>query len=114
MVYMAANASGDLLHAVSVDGFNWSRLNNLRQSTKAGPAIASLNDKLRVVFVANNSSNDLLQCIYDDAVDVWTDNVRLNESSAQTPALLQIRGSRLLMYFVQNALLPFLRETDIT
>ena len=78
MVFVAANETGDLLHAVSGDGVTWTRRNNVRQSTNAAPAIASLNDTLRVVFVANNSTHELLQSTFDDGFDVWTDNTRLN------------------------------------
>jgi hypothetical protein len=79
-------------------------------STNAAPAVASLNDKLRVVFVANNSTNELLQSTFDDGVDVWTDNTRLNLFSRIGPSL-QVVGSRLFVYFMCN---PFLAVADIT
>ena len=110
MVFVAANETGDLLHAVSGDGVTWTRRNNVRQSTNAAPAIASLNDKLRVVFVANNIPHQLLQSTFDDGVDVWTDNTRLNLFSRIGPSL-QVVGSRLFVYFMSN---PFLAAADIT
>ena len=106
MVFVANNDSRELLHAVSGDGINWARRNNLRQSTKAAPAIASFG-QLRTYFVANNDSNTLLACFYDEANDVWSNNNPIignnlvPESSKATPGLAQQTG-RLLMYYVAN------------
>lgn len=110
MVFVAANETGELLHAVSSDGVNWTRRNNVRQSTNAAPAIASLNDRLRVVFLANNSSQELLQAVFDDAAGVWIGNTRLGLFPRTAPSL-QVVGTRLFAYY-QSA--PFLEVADLT
>jgi hypothetical protein len=103
MAFVANNASHDLLHATSQDGIHWTRKNNIGQSTKAAPAIASLG-QLRVVFVANNDTNTLLTCFYDEAHDSWSQNNPIvGQSSKTTPALaLPQPANRLMMYFVAN------------
>src|SRR5580700_9010063 len=100
MVFVANNASHDLLHATSQDGIHWTRKNNVGQSTKTAPAVASFG-QLRVVFVANNDSNTLLTCSYDEAHDRWSQNNPIvGQSSKTTPALaLPQPANRLLMYF---------------
>ncbi|HXC96097.1 MAG TPA: hypothetical protein VNU92_10360 [Edaphobacter sp.] len=109
-IFIAANDSHDLLHIVSVDGISWERKNNVRQAARFAPAVADFNDTLRIVFVANNASNDLLTCTYDDALDIWTDNSPLGESSKTGPAVgvvstVSSSGAltqHLLMYFVAD------------
>jgi hypothetical protein len=111
MVFVANDGSGALLHAVADvagDRSNWQRLNNLNQSTKQVPALVSVFDVLRVVFVANNETNSLLVCDYIDANDAWSPNVSLGESSKSAPALLAgppepfPSFQRIFMYFVAN------------
>jgi hypothetical protein len=109
-IFVAANDSHDLLHVVSADGISWERKNNVRQAARFAPAVVDFNDTLRIVFVANNPSNDLLTCTYDDALDIWTDNSPLGESSKTGPALGVVATSghdggqtqHLLMYFVAD------------
>jgi hypothetical protein len=109
MVFVANNDTRELLHAVSEDGLKWSRLNNVKQTTKSAPALASLGNQLRVVFVANNDTNTLLETIFDDSADVWTQNtpittvngtVTTSESSKAGPVIVLNNG--LFMYYVAN------------
>lgn len=109
-IFVAANDSHDLLHIVSSDGISWERRNNVRQAARFAPAVADFNNTLRIVFVANNPSHDLLTCTYDDALDIWTDNSPLGESSKAGPSLGMVGTTapngtltqHLLMYFVAD------------
>ncbi len=102
MVFVANNNSLELLHADARDGRNFVRRHNLGQSTKFAPAIASNGIILRVIFVANNNTNELLQCIYDDIHDVWGPNTLLGEQSHTAPSLGRTPDNRLQLYFVAN------------
>jgi hypothetical protein len=102
MVFVANNDTRELLHAVSDNGINWVRKNNLNQSTKQAPTIASFLNELQVVFVANNDTNLLLKCTYFDALDSWSQNVPMGETTSSAPMLEQIPDSRLFLYFVAN------------
>lgn len=102
MVFVANNDSRELLHAVTEFGgpigSEWKRLNNLGQSSKHAPALQVFAGKLTVVFVANNDTNSLLRCTYDDSADAWSQNVFLGESSKSAPRL-EPDG---FLYFVAN------------
>jgi hypothetical protein len=102
MVFVAANDTRELLHAVSNDGFTWFRKENLGQSTKQAPAIASLRNQLRVIFVANNDTNQLLKCTYDDVHDSWSQNIQLGRLASNSAATLEQFGSTLFMYWVSD------------
>jgi hypothetical protein len=102
MVFAANNDTGELLHAVSDDGIAWTRLHDVRQSTSKAPAIVSLNNVLRVLFVAKNATNELLSCTYEDNADVFTDNVRVKESSSEAPTLLNKATNLAFLYFKAN------------
>ena len=111
MVFVAANETGDLLHAVSSDGVTWTRRNNVRQSTNAAPAIASVNDRLRVVFLANNDTRELLFATFDDAAGVWIGNTVVGGLFPRTAPSLQVVGKRLFVYYQGDR---FLETADLT
>jgi len=110
MVFVAANETGDLLHAVSSDGVTWTRRNNVMQSTNAAPAIASINDRLRVVFLANNETQELLFATFVDETGVWIGNTRTGLFPRTGPSL-QVVGSRLFVYYQGDR---FLETADLT
>jgi hypothetical protein len=97
MVFAAANNTNELLHAISHNGNDWTRLRNLGQTTKQAPAIESDNGRLRCVFVANNDSNTLLLVTWDEANDIWVNLVNLGETSKTGPTLFAGR-----LFFIAN------------
>jgi predicted GH43/DUF377 family glycosyl hydrolase len=107
MVFAANNDSRELLHAVSNDGTtNWTRLNNLRQSTNQAPALFEAKNGILVcVFTANNSTNTLLSCNYEDGDDNWTDNTNLGEASNTGPVIIpdSLGGNPLMFWLAANS-----------
>ena len=107
---MAANETGDLLHAVSSDGVTWTRRNNVMQSTNAAPAIASINNRLRVVFLGEQRDPGASLCHLFDETGVSIGNTRTGLFPRTGPSL-QVVGSRLFVYYQGDR---FLETADLT
>jgi hypothetical protein len=114
LAYVANNESNDLLVTKSGDGGStWSASPQVNgQSSQTAPALAAVtvDNRLVLAYVANNSSNDLLWTTSIDGGSTWTASAQINTSEGQSsktaPALAVLGeeggGTFVLAYVANN------------
>jgi hypothetical protein len=110
VAFVANNDTDQLLVCNSGNGQDWSDNSMVKnpdqsQSSRTAPALAVFQDKLRVAFVANNGTDQLLVCNSTNGRD-WSDrghvkNPDQTQSSRTAPALAVFQD-KLWVAFVAN------------
>jgi len=80
VVFVAANASGNILVCRSSDGRFWTGNQAIGETTNGPPSAISYSGRLYVSFIAKNPTNTLLVCSSPDAQN-WSGNINTHQST---------------------------------
>jgi hypothetical protein len=105
LAYVANNNSAGLLVTASADlGMNWRTqvtVGTPPQSAATDPALAALDRRLVLAYVAHTGSRDLLISTSANGND-WTGQVRVGQQSATSAALAVFEDQLILAFVADN------------
>ncbi len=101
LAFVMDDDSNSLVHISSQDsGATWSNVSHIGRSSVLAPALAILNNRLYLAFVANDGSNQLYVVSSQDGIQ-WTSKQEIGRSSVLAPTLT-VLNNRLYLAFVAS------------